>query len=263
MALQELDLFEGVYDKEKVAIERLRYFEPPEGYFLAFSGGKDSIVIYKLAEMSEVKFFAFYNHTTIEPPEVISFIRKNYPKVKIFHPKEHLLNAMLKYGFPTRQRRWCCSAYKEKSIEIMEMCETPTIILGVRREESTKRAGRKIYETCFKDKRRKFVNPIVDWTEDEVWEFIRKHKLEYCSLYDIGYKRVGCIMCPLASQESRIRDAERYPRYKKLFIKYFRLFYERCKNPQIKERYKNGEELFNWWLYNIDMVDFDQTILFE
>jgi len=64
-----------VVDKVQVAIERLRAFEPPEGYRLAYSGGKDSAVIKKLAEMAGVKFEARYECTSCDPPELVRFIK--------------------------------------------------------------------------------------------------------------------------------------------------------------------------------------------
>ncbi len=65
------------------SIERLKFFEPvKEGYYLAFSGGKDSVVLKRLAEMAGVKFDAHYSVTTIDPPELTQFIRKYHPDVK-------------------------------------------------------------------------------------------------------------------------------------------------------------------------------------
>ena len=65
----------GKRDKVQIAIERLRQFEPDEGYYLAFSGGKDSITIYRLAEMAGVQFDAHYRVTTVDPPELVKFIQ--------------------------------------------------------------------------------------------------------------------------------------------------------------------------------------------
>ena len=67
--------------KLDIAIQRLKSFEPPEGYFLAFSGGKDSQCIYHLAKMAGVKFEAHYRVTSVDPPELIYFIREHYPDV--------------------------------------------------------------------------------------------------------------------------------------------------------------------------------------
>ena len=62
-------------NKVEVAIQRIKTFEPEEGYYLAFSGGKDSIVCKELLTMAGVKFESYYNHTTVDPPELIYYIR--------------------------------------------------------------------------------------------------------------------------------------------------------------------------------------------
>ena len=74
-------------DKVQVAIDRLKTFEPPEGYYLAFSGGKDSVVIKALADMACVKYDAHYNLTSVDPPELVQFI-KTFDDVVIERPKD-------------------------------------------------------------------------------------------------------------------------------------------------------------------------------
>jgi 3'-phosphoadenosine 5'-phosphosulfate sulfotransferase (PAPS reductase)/FAD synthetase len=65
------------------------------------------------------------------------------------------------------------------------------------------------------------LNPIIDWSTEEVWEFIHEYNVPYCKLYDEGYKRLGCIGCPMGSVENRYRDFERYPKYKQAYIRAF------------------------------------------
>lgn len=81
--------------------------------------------------------------------------------------------------------------------------------------------NRKMVESCYRT-RKTMVNPIVDWSDEEVWEFLNDWvKVEHCSLYDEGFKRLGCIGCPLAGSKNMIRDFERWPKYKELYIKAF------------------------------------------
>lgn len=96
------------------AIDLLLEHEPPQGYFGCFSGGKDSIVIKRLVEMAGVKCEWHYHKTTIDPPELVRFIRNVHPDVIIDPPKHgNFFNRMVQKGFPTRRVRWCCDEYKE------------------------------------------------------------------------------------------------------------------------------------------------------
>ena len=101
MSLNQLN-FAGL-NRIEVAIARLKEFEPPEGYYLAFSGGKDSIVIYDLAVKSGVKFDAHYAQGGIDPPELVRFIQKNYPDVQFHRPEMSVWKMILKRGLPRRQ----------------------------------------------------------------------------------------------------------------------------------------------------------------
>ena len=69
--------------------------------------------------------------------------------------------------------------------------------------------------------RRRHLNPIIDWTTDEVWEFIHEYNIPYCKLYDEGFKRLGCIGCPMGSVEHRLKEFEKYPKYKQAYIRAF------------------------------------------
>ena len=105
--------FEGK-DKIEVAIERIKMFEPKEGYYLAFSGGKDSIVVKELMNMAGVKYDAHYNNTTVDPPELIYYIRKYHKDVKIEHPEITMWKLIPKKLMPpTRIVRYCCAVLKE------------------------------------------------------------------------------------------------------------------------------------------------------
>lgn len=106
--------------KPEIAIQRMKSFEPPEGYFLAFSGGKDSQCIYHLAQMAGVKFDAHYHVTSVDPPELIYFIREYYPDVIFDVPHDKNGKRISMWSLirdakipPTRNMRYCCSWLKE------------------------------------------------------------------------------------------------------------------------------------------------------
>jgi phosphoadenosine phosphosulfate reductase len=258
--LKEETLF-GTVDKVKNAIELLRDLEPPEGYYLAFSGGKDSVVIKQLAIEAGVKFDAHYNNTTIDPPDLIRFIRKYHPDVEVHNPKMSFVWRLVEKGFPTRVSRWCCEEYKERG------GKGRTIITGIRAEESSKRAGRKLVEFCYKDKTKKYINVIRNWTIGDVWEFIKQKALPYCKLYDMGWNRIGCLFCPMTNAKQRQIESNFYPRYKKLFKIAFKRLYEQKKQKGAKgvvDRWNDGEEMFEWWIGEYPTKeDPDQQVMFE
>ena len=113
-----------------------------EGYlWLGFSGGKDSQALYHIAQLSGVKFKAFFSPTSVDPPEVIRFIRKNYPEVEFTPLKKSIYSEFLKRKcLPSMKIRWCCAEFKEKG------GANKVVLVGVRNSESVKRSKRKEVE---------------------------------------------------------------------------------------------------------------------
>lgn len=260
-------------DKIKKAIDRLQAFEPPEGYYLAFSGGKDSQCIYHLAKEAGVKFDAHYNLTTVDPPELVYFIREQYPDVIIDKPEMSMWKLIIKNNCPpTRTQRWCCRELKEHGGE-GRICVT-----GVRWAESTIRKtnraafevfarkkedkqlfndndeDRRLFENCMQ-KGKRIVNPIIDWATNDVWEYIHSRKLKYCKLYDEGFTRLGCIGCPIAKTKERERHFELYPKYKAQYIRTFDKVVKNRKAKGMKCTWETGEDVMNWWMGYTKMPD--------
>jgi len=233
----------GNIDPVQDSIDLLQELEPPEGYYLAFSGGKDSVVIKALADMAGVKYDAHYNLTTIDPPELVYFIRDHHNDVIIEKPEMPLLKMLIKKGFPQRQRRWCCVKYKERG------GTGRYVMTGIRHAESSGRKNRQAVETCYNDNSKNFVHPIIDWTDINVWDFIRKFNLPYCRLYDEGWKRVGCLFCPFAGKHRKV-EVELYPKFTQAFIRAFRRCYDvkKAEGKTSVDRWKDGEEMFWWWI---------------
>lgn len=111
----------NIYGKDRVqqAIERLQLFEPEEGYYLAFSGGKDSVAVKALMDMADVKYDAHYNVTSVDPPELVQFV-KTFTDVKFDYPKDHDGKVVTMWNLiqrkrmpPTRLARYCCEYLKE------------------------------------------------------------------------------------------------------------------------------------------------------
>lgn len=109
--------------------------------------------------------------------------------------------------------------------------------------------ARQVLESCYK-RRKTLLNPIINWEDEDVWEFIHKYNLPYCKLYDQGYTRLGCIGCPMASQENRISELERYPKYKQNYIRAFEkmLANKRAKSGTKDVFWETGEDVMDWWV---------------
>lgn len=138
MLIQE-SLFEGANKVEK-AIDALKTFEPPEGYYVAFSGGKDSVVIKALCDMAGVKYDAHYRITSVDPPELVRFIKEKHPDVSMDYPRYSdgtvatMWNLIPKKRMPpTRLVRYCCDVLKESG------GEGRMTVTGVRWAESNNR----------------------------------------------------------------------------------------------------------------------------
>lgn len=140
MSLITYDLMGNKHDKVQIAIERLRAFEPEDGYYLAFSGGKDSQCIYHLAEMAGVKFDAHYRITSVDPPELVRFIKTQYPDVHLDYPRDKDGKVITMWNLiprklmpPSRLVRYCCFDLKEAA------GKGRVTVTGVRWEESAAR----------------------------------------------------------------------------------------------------------------------------
>lgn len=252
-----------VHDKVETAIRRLQTFEPRDrgGYRLAFSGGKDSQCIYHLAVMAGVQFTACYNVTSVDPPELVRFIKTQYPDVIFEYPKDKDGKRITMWSLianhtmpPTRKVRYCCDHLKEQG------GKGSVTVTGVRWAESPRRRrvhgvasittqsrklfgkamneipdariadnekaiimnddndeARRMVEMCYRTKKT-LVNPIVDWEDEDVWEFLNDvAKVPHCSLYDEGFERLGCIGCPLAGGKKMREEFERWPKYRNLY----------------------------------------------
>lgn len=236
--------------------------DPQDGFYLAFSGGKDSQALYHIAKMAGVKFRAHMNLTSVDPPEVIRFVKRQYPDVELIKPRMSIYDmARKKHMLPTRVLRWCCAEYKELS------GAGKVTLVGVRNEESYKRSKRKEIEitshkfsgnfdqwseheesmvACVKGKDKIIVSPIIRWTERDVWQFLNEVvKVPHCKLYDEGYHRIGCILCPMANRRQKVRDMQRFPHVRKKWIDTIQWLID---NGSMGKYFSDAETGFNWWI---------------
>ncbi|MBR1526244.1 MAG: phosphoadenosine phosphosulfate reductase family protein [Prevotella sp.] len=248
---------------EKLALK----YDGENGFYLAFSGGKDSQALYHVAQMAGVKFQAHMNFTSVDPPQVIRFVRKQYPDVITHAPTKSIYQLAIEHQLlPSRNIRWCCTDFKEYA-GAGKVC-----LIGIRAAESARRAkrhevevsdkkfsgnieqflewqkteierregillrrmkreGKKVNEDeftlkkdnevrCINGKDSILVSPIFDWSENDVWYFLNEvAKVPHCSLYDNGYKRIGCICCPMSTYKQRVRELQDFPHVKRNWLK--------------------------------------------
>lgn len=228
------------------------------GYFLAFSGGKDSQCLYHVAKLAGVKFVPYMSLTSVDPPEVIRFVKQQYPDVHFIKPKKSIYQyAVENQILPTQRVRWCCNEYKEHA------GAGKVTLVGIRHAESSRRAKRNEVEIsnqnfsgtlegldeyrekrnskkrkskknksvsivtasgertlgCLYGKETLLISPIIHWTFADVWEFLNKLGVAHCELYDQGFTRIGCICCPMSSIKHKREELARYPHVKRNWIK--------------------------------------------
>lgn len=277
-------------DLEQTAIERLRAAaEMSESFYKAplivtTSGGKDSSVCVALAEKAGIDFEVMHNHTTVDAPETVYFIRRevkrleekgvkctiNYPHYK---GEQVTMWSLIPQKLipPTRVVRYCCSVLKERG------GSGRFITTGVRWDESEKRkknrgvyenmpsdiskkvilnndndARRRLFETCT-IKAKRICNPIVDWKDADVWDYIESEKIPVNPLYGCGSSRVGCIGCPMAGTKSRQKMFCRYPKYQDAYIRAFdKMLEERKRRGKMQGTFSRmgltGRDVFHWWM---------------
>jgi phosphoadenosine phosphosulfate reductase len=251
-------------DNVEIAIERLRAFEQaaikmhPDGYWPAFSGGKDSVVMLHLVRRSGVKYTAHYNWTTVDPPELIRFIKTHYPDVHREFPEKTMWQLIPEKRMPpTRKVRYCCEQLKEQG------GQGRFVVTGIRWAESATRKHRGMVETCYKDKTKRYLHPIIDWSTAEIWQYIRDNNLPVCSLYNKGFARIGCVMCPF-NRKAQIADALRWPQYKKAYLRAFEKMLIARRENGLETEWQTGEEVWEWWVNNDrEKDDPDQMSFFE
>lgn len=272
-------------DKEQMAIARLqdaarlslhRYGKP---LLITYSGGKDSQVLVALAERSGIDFEVVNSHTTADAPETVYFIREQFMQMESrginctiekprYKGKPTSMWSLIpqKMMPPTRLVRYCCAVLKENTgrdrfiatgvrwaessrrknsrgvMELMHKDKEKRIILTSDNDEK-----RKLFETC-NVKGKMTVNPIVDWSDDDVWDYTHSEHLPINPLYCEGQKRVGCIGCPIAGRGGRQREFMRWPAYEKMYISAFERMLDARKAKGLPCDWQTGMDVFRWWM---------------
>ena len=225
--------------KIKDSIRILRMGAQDKTVELSYSGGKDSDVILTLAKMAGISIRPIYKCTTIDPPGTIKHVREN--GVEVIRPEKTFFQLIEGNGMPTRWQRFCCKYLKE--YKIMD-----DAIHGIRKAESAKRA--KLYKepiSCrmYHNGHVNIILPILNWTDDDVAEFInaygiKRHPLYYdeSSRFHVE-RRLGCIGCPLASDYG-LSDLRKYPKFFRQTLKSYQVWWNRPRKTPTKTHIKFG-----------------------
>lgn len=199
------------------------------GFVVAFSGGKDSQVILDLVSrvIPHEKFTTIFTNTGMELPCTVDFVeatREFYrQKFSGFELKQAssdrtALEMWKRYGPPSRVNRWCCSVLKtalfgRKMKEILKVSSQPHLVVfeGVRRDESAKRSSYNRVGDGVKHIKLINCRPILKWNATETYLYLYKNHVQLNPAYTIGLTRVGCGICPFASDWSEYVIRKRYP----------------------------------------------------
>jgi len=251
-----------------------------EPLYVCYSGGKDSKVVRRLMEMSEVPYELHYSMTTVDIPSVVREILDDkeviVDKARYADGTQKTMwNLIVKKHLPpTRICRYCCAELKETGGQ-GKICVT-----GVRKAESVRRAkqgaeakilksgkalilnldnddDRRTIEQCYRTQKT-LINPILDWSEEDIWEFSKVENIQQNPLYTHcgGTKtRLGCVLCPMARLSDREEDIKEYPKIAEAYVK---AFDRMLLNMQKTVDWKNGQDVFDWWMYGKQEVDENQ-----
>lgn len=139
-------------------------------------------------------------------------------------------------------------------------------LIGIRKAESVRRSKREEIEisghkfsgnfdqfsehkekmvTCVGGKDKILVSPIIHWTDRDVWQFLNGNSIEHCSLYDEGYKRIGCILCPMSNYKQKLKDYQRFPHVKRKWIQTIQKLIDA---GYVNHDFTDAEFGFYWWI---------------
>lgn len=226
----------------------MRAFLPSDSpYYGCFSGGKDSLVLKHLAQQARIPVQWHTQVTTIEPPELTAYIKRRHPDVSRVLPARTFFQHLQTKGLPTRRLRWCCEVLKHRP--------TPNdraLLMGLRAAESYRRATTWQLATPLRPPRRGLVvAPLLEWDQRDIWDYIDHFSLPYCSLYDTGRTRVGCILCPLAGKQ-RFDDIRRWPattgQFKKAACRWWTARVLAGNKAPTYTLFENFDQVWQWWL---------------
>ncbi len=225
----KLEKLEEYLRKNKNRIERLekkakdiikKYKDKPIN--VSFSGGKDSSVSTLLANDIIPDIEVIFIDTGLEFPDTLKFVKKFAKKFNlnlIILNGDNFWDYLDKYGIPTKDNRWCNSICKLNPLkEYLKKYKIIYTIDGTRKYESFTRSKLGYERKSSFIENQINIFPILDWKGTDVWSWIYLNDIPYNPLYDKGFERIGCYLCPAMLSAEFLRVKELYP---ELFKKWF------------------------------------------
>lgn len=263
----------------------VEYQKKVDVFYVAFSGGKDSVVTLDLVQraLPHNNFKVLFGDTGMEFPDTYKTVDE-LKKFCVENDIEFLTSKSQnepnytweQFGPPATVQRWCCSVHKTtpQIIALRNVLKrssfTGMAFVGVRASESISRSRYSFVCLGKKHKGQYSCNPILDWNSAEIYTYIFLNNLYLNEAYKKGNRRVGCLVCPGASEKSEYIARTCYPRefdalmniIRKMYAHNFQAeskFVEFLKNGGWKAR-KNGRDLISEMNYK-EEGDADSTCL--
>lgn len=225
---------------KKVYNTFIEYRNKVDVFYVAFSGGKDSVVSLDLVQraLPHNEFKVLFGDTGMEFPDTystIEVIKQLCAKQNIefitaksdFDPED----TWHKFGPPATVHRWCCSVHKT-SPQITTLRKvlnksdfTGMAFIGVRASESLSRNEYDYVSLGEKHKGQYSCNPILEWNSAELYTYIYSENLYLNEAYKKGNRRAGCLVCPRAAERNEYMARVCYPNEFNKFISMIREMY--------------------------------------